>query len=502
MSHEIRTPINAIVGMTMIGKSAPDTEKKNYAFEKIEVASSHLLGVINDVLDMSKIEANKFELSDVEFDFEKMLQKVVNVIVFRINEKGQKFSVNLDSKIPQRLVGDDQRLAQVITNLLSNAVKFTPELGSVSLSLSALGEENGFCVIRIEVADTGIGISKEQQERLFTSFEQAESSTSRKFGGTGLGLAICKQIIERMNGEIWVNSELGEGSAFGFTAKLRPAPSESSLPAPIIMNDIRILIVDDDPDTREYFSEILMRMGITCVTAASGTEALTAIEENDKFDICFLDWIMPGIDGIELSRKIRAAGVDDPVIIMISAYDWISIEQDAKGAGINGFLSKPIFSSDVLNCISSHVSAKIISVADSTKRELVESFQGYRVLLAEDVEINREIVIGLLEPTLIEVECAVNGLEAVRKFSASPDRYDIIFMDIQMPDMDGLAATRCIRAMDNEKARKIPIIAMTANVFKEDVEKCLEAGMNNHIGKPIDINDMMDNLHRYLHPRS
>ncbi|MCL2539170.1 MAG: ATP-binding protein, partial [Oscillospiraceae bacterium] len=211
MSHEIRTPINAIVGMTMIGKTTPDTGKKDYAFERIEVASAHLLGVINDVLDMSKIEANKFELSNVEFDLEKLLQKIINVIVFRVNEKGQTLTISLDPKIPHRLIGDDQRLAQVITNLLSNAVKFTPEQGSISLSLRLNGEENGVCTIQVEVSDAGIGISPEQQKRLFVSFEQAESSTSRKFGGTGLGLAISKQIVELMNGEIWVNSQLGEG---------------------------------------------------------------------------------------------------------------------------------------------------------------------------------------------------------------------------------------------------------------------------------------------------
>ncbi|MCL1828074.1 MAG: response regulator [Oscillospiraceae bacterium] len=503
MSHEIRTPINAIVGMTMIGKSASGTEKKDYAFEKIEVASSHLLGVINDILDMSKIEANKFELSAVEFDFEKMLQKVVNVIVFRVNEKNQKLSVKLDPNIPQRLIGDDQRLAQVIANLLSNSVKFTPEQGSISIHLSLLGEENGLCTVKIEVTDTGVGISPEQQIRLFTSFEQAESSTSRKFGGTGLGLAISKQIVDLMDGEISVKSELGMGAVFVFTFKMERAKDKPGRPLlSENLKDVRILVADDDPETREYFIAIARQMGIACDTADGGQEALDALEQNEEYDICFVDWKMPGMDGIELSHRIRASGAKEPVIIMISAYDWISVEQNAKAAGVNGFLSKPLFPSDVIECIGSYVAEDTVSSEEDSGDENTKSFSGYRIILAEDVEINREIVLSLLEPTLLEIDCAVNGVEAVGIFSASPESYDMIFMDIQMPEMDGLTATRHIRALKTAKAAKIPIVAMTANVFREDIDKCLEAGMNDHIGKPIDFNEILNKLNKYLQPRS
>ena len=498
MSHEIRTPINAIVGMTMIGKSAPDGEKKNYAFEKIEVASSHLLGVINDVLDMSKIEANKFELSDVEFDFEKMLQKVIGINIFRVNEKDQHFTMNLDPRIPQWLIGDDQRLAQVITNLLSNAVKFTPAQGSISLRTRFVGEEDGLCTIQIEVSDTGIGISEEQRERLFASFEQAETSISRTYGGTGLGLSISKQIVDLMNGEIWVDSQLGEGSTFAFTVQMQRAPGDGDLPLPVSLKDIRLLVVDDERETREYFSALTERMGIECDTAVSGPEALEAFERGGDYDICFVDWQMPGMDGIELSSEIRAAGKDEPVIIMISAYDWNSVWQEATTAGVNGFLSKPVFSSDVVDCINKYAGKKIIFRQDSADSEREVSFAGYRILMAEDVEINREIVLALLEPTLLEIDCAVNGREALQVFSAFPERYDMIFMDIQMPEMDGLEAAERIRALDMAKAKEIPIIAMTANVFREDVEKCLKVGMNDHIGKPIDLDDMMKKLKKYL----
>ena len=369
MSHEIRTPMNAIIGMTMIGKTSKETVKKDYAFEKIEGASSHLLGVINDVLDMSKIEANKLELSCVEFSIEKMIQNIVGVMEFRTNEKKQSLTVSLDPKIPPALVGDDQRLSQVITNLLSNAAKFTPEYGKISLKLSLLEETGGAYTIQVEVADSGIGISPEQQARLFTSFEQAESSTSRKFGGTGLGLAISKRIVELMNGQISVKSELGKGAVFSFTVRLERA------------------------------------------------------------------------------------------------------EKTSAESGLN---------------------------ADGAPRDIDGIFSGKRVLLAEDVEINREIVLALLEPTEIEIDCAEDGVKALEMFTASPDKYDLIFMDMQMPEMDGLEATRRIRALDTPKARAIPIIAMTANVFKEDIEKGFYSGMNDHLGKPLVFDDLIKKLLQYL----
>ncbi|MCL2010750.1 MAG: cache domain-containing protein [Synergistaceae bacterium] len=366
MSHEMRTPMNAIIGMTSIGLSAADAERMRYCFTKIEGASKHLLGVINDILDMSKIEANKFDLSPVEFDFEKMLQHVTDVINFRVDEKRQKFTARIDGAIPKTLTGDDHRLTQVITNLLSNAVKFTPEEGIISLDARFLGEEDGVCAIRVSVTDTGIGISPEQQDRLFHSFAQAESSTTRKFGGTGLGLKISKSIVEMMGGEIWVESELGKGAAFAFTVQLERAPDKS---------------------------------------------AADAVDE-----------------------QIEDAQPDADV------------------------------------------------------------FAGFHALLAEDVELNREIVLALLEPVGLSIDCAENGAVAVRMFSEAPDKYDMIFMDLQMPEMDGYEATRHIREMDIPKAKTVPILAMTANVFREDVEKCLETGMNAHIGKPLEFDEIMDRL--------
>ncbi|MDR1566073.1 MAG: response regulator [Treponema sp.] len=380
MSHEIRTPMNAIIGMTAIARTSGDPAKKEYCLKKIEDASAHLLGVINDILDMSKIEANKFELSSVEFNFKKTLQKVVNVVNFRAEEKKQNLSVKISREIPPFLSGDDQRLAQVIANLLSNAVKFTPEEGSIRLE-AALEEGEGnedCCTVRVSVTDTGIGISPEQQSRLFSSFEQADSSTSRKYGGTGLGLAICRRIVGMMGGEIWVESEPGKGSSFIFTSVFKKAEGTSDQrPAPAV------------------------------------------------------------VEG-------------------------------------HGFEGKP------------------------------DDFSGSCVLLAEDMEINREIVLAFLEPAGLVIDCAENGLQAVERFAANPGRYGIIFMDIQMPGMDGYEATRRIRALEQEApgnrgfSKRVPIIAMTANVFKEDIEKCLLAGMDGHVGKPLEMEEVFVKLRQYL----
>jgi signal transduction histidine kinase len=375
MSHEIRTPMNAVIGMTAIGRRAEDRERKDYAFEKIDEASQHLLGVINDILDMSKIEASKYELFVEEFDFERMLRRVLDIVKFRSDEKHQALTMDIDGTIPQTLIGDEQRLAQVVTNLLGNAVKFTPDGGSVTVDTRFICEDYGVCTIQVSVTDTGIGLSAEQQERLFNSFQQAETDTSRKFGGTGLGLSISKSIVEMMGGEIRVESEQGKGSSFIFTFKAERG-----------IGDI------------------------------APSEAETEVEAESKSAI-------------------------DP------------------------------------GC-----------------------FEGYRILLAEDVEINREIMLSLLEPSRVAIDCAENGIEALRMFSASPEAYHLVIMDVQMPEMDGYEATRGIRSFGAPNSAAIPIIAMTANVFKEDIDKCLEAGMNDHLGKPVDIDEVCAKLRRYLLP--
>ncbi|MDR2124931.1 MAG: response regulator [Desulfovibrio sp.] len=500
MSHEIRTPLNAIIGMTALGMSAPGTERKDYCFGKIEDASVHLLGVINDILDISKIEANKFEIAPELFNFEKMLQKVVNVINFRVGEKQQNLIVSLDKNIPRMLIADDQRLAQVLANLLSNAVKFTPEGGTVRLDTRLLSEENGLCSIQIEVTDTGIGISDEHQARLFASFTQADSGIARKFGGTGLGLAISKHIIEIMGGRIWVVSELDKGSTFAFVIPARRGNSEKgrSLLNPDVRRDnMRVLAVDDMQEILEYFRDIAQRFGINCDIAPGGAEALELISRHGPYDMYFVDWKMPGMDGIELSRRIRDNASSKSVVIMISAGEWSSVEGMARDAGVYKFLAKPLFPSAILDCINECLGENTLPEEPDGQADNPDDFTGRCVLLAEDVEVNREIVLALLEPTGITIDCAENGDIAVDLFKAAPGRYDLIFMDMQMPEKDGLQATRSIRALDAPEAKTIPIVAMTANVFREDIEKCLEAGMNDHLGKPLDFNEVLKILRRY-----
>ena len=501
MSHEIRTPMNAIIGMTNIAKSAHSIERKDYALGKIGDASNHLLGIINDILDMSKIEADKLELHPETFVFEELLKKVINIINFRIVEKRQKLSVIIDESVPTALFCDDQRLAQVITNLLTNAVKFTPEKGTIILKSCLLKEENGIYEIQFSVTDTGVGISEEQRARLFNPFEQAESNTTRKYGGTGLGLTITKRIVEMMGGAITVSSVIGKGSTFTFTVKAQKPDKQTAnellLPNIVSVEKLRILIIDDDDDIREYFIDIAMRFNIPCDTASGGEEAVKLIKSGKTYDIIFVDWQMPGMNGIEFTRRMKEMGKNESVITMISSVEWHEIAEDAKDAGINIFLPKPILPSAIIECINKFFGIDLLN-EKQRNYDKADRFWGYRVLLAEDVEINREIVISLLEPTLLEIDTAENGAEAVRMFSENPEKYNIIFMDIQMPVMDGYDATRAIRTLDNRFAKTIPIIAMTANVFKNDVDECIKAGMNDHIGKPIDFDNVLHILRRHL----
>jgi len=509
MSHEIRTPMNAIIGMAAMGKSASDAERKDYCLTKIQSASKHLLGVINDILDISKIEANKFALSFAEFSFEKMLQNVVQSLSFRVDERGQDMKVYYDRAIPATLVGDDQHLAQVVMNFLSNAVKFTPEGGSISLHSRILDRNDEGCTVRVEVKDTGIGISQEQQRILFKSFQQADGNTARKYGGTGLGLAISKNIIEMMGGEVGVDSEMGKGSVFWFNVFLKYGEKREAVAeeahkggGEVNWDTIRILAVDDDPDVLAYFKEIATGLGVKhCDIANSGGEALAIIDKNGPYNIHFVDWKMPNMDGFELTKEIKKRARDDEKssVVMFSSIEWALIELPAKEAGVDRFIPKPIFPSNIADAINEAVGIRRIQRTEEKERDITGIFAGFRILLAEDAEINAEIVKSLLEPTSITVDCAANGIEAVKLFSEAPaDRYQLIFMDVQMPEMDGLEATRRIRALGTPHSKNIPIVAMTANVFKEDVDMCLEAGMNDHIGKPIDMDEMVGRLNKYL----
>jgi CheY-like chemotaxis protein/two-component sensor histidine kinase len=450
---------------------------------------------------MSKIEANKFELSYVDCHLEKILQKVANIINFRVEERSQELSVHVDLRLPAIIETDEQRLSQVLTNLLSNAVKFTHDGGTIHLNADLLDEQDDFCEIKFEVIDTGIGITPEQQARLFHSFVQADSSTSRKFGGTGLGLVISKRIVEMMGGNIWVRSEAGQGSTFTFTIKTKRKSEENthvnSLRSDITADNLRILVVDDSPEILEYFVHLTEKLHLHCDVAISGAEAYQMIHTNGNYDVYFIDWKMPKMDGIELTRRIKVLGMDPSVVVMISAAEWHVVEEEARAAGVDRFLQKPVFASTIINCINSYLGVK--ESIDKKNVTYDGIFKGKRLLLAEDVKINREIVKAQLAITQVQVDCAENGLETLEMFIAAADQYDMIFMDMQMPEMDGIEATQAIRALNLLKAKTIPIVAMTANVFREDIEKCIAAGMNDHIGKPLDFTVVVEKMKRYLY---
>ncbi|MDR1740491.1 MAG: response regulator [Synergistaceae bacterium] len=511
MSHEIRTPMNAIIGMTSIGVAAGDIERKNYCLGKITDASTHLLGVINDVLDMSKIEAGKLEISMTDFFLEKMLQRVADVVNFRMEEKNIDFRVRLSNDLPVAVVSDDQRLAQVVTNLLSNAVKFTPERGVITMDARVIERRpDGTYLLEFSVTDTGIGISKEGQAKLFKSFEQADGGISRKYGGTGLGLAISKRIVELLGGSIWVESEEGKGSSFIFRVPVKEGESERRrIPFDLAAagEPVRILAVDDSPEVLQYFASIADKINIKCDVAATGEQACQMLEKAEgDYSIVFVDWRLPGMNGVEFAKLIQDRYGDRVAVVMISSGDWSDIEEEARehGVKVRRFVPKPLFPSTIVDCISECLGIEErqddgAGVSAGVSKEAEPGcFDGRRILLVEDVEINREIVMTLLSDTRLAIDTAENGLEAVEAFGAAPERYDMIFMDVHMPEMDGYQATREIRSLPLPRARTVPIVAMTANVFREDVEKCLAAGMNDHIGKPVDLDDILTKLFKYL----
>lgn len=496
MSHEMRTPLNAIIGMSGIAAGNTDLEKVLYCVNKINEASHHLLGVINDVLDMSKIEANKMELISEEFNFEKALIRVANIINFRIDEKKQNFTVRTVD-IPNSLIGDEQRFLQVLTNLLFNATKFTREGGTIRVTVQLVEEIDNICEILVSVKDNGIGMNKEQQKRLFKPFNQADASTTRRFGGTGLGLAISKRIVEMMNGNIWVESEENVGSEFFFNFKMPKGKSISQrLLAPNKnWDNVKILAVDDDIDILNYFEEICAINKLHCETAVGAEAAIEKIKTNGCYDIYFVDFMMPNVNGIDLAAKIKSNSTNKSVVIMVSSAEWVTIKDDAVKAGVDKFLQKPLFQSTIVDAIN-----ECIGVPDDKPFDanVTYDFSGRQLLIAEDIEVNCEVVAALLENTKIKIDFAENGLRAVEMFNENPLKYDLIFMDVHMPEMDGYTATKEIRQSLKSRAQTIPIVAMTANVFKEDIDKCFAAGMNAHIGKPLDVLQINEIIRKYI----
>ena len=507
MSHEIRTPLNAVIGMLSIAMDTDDSKKIQSCLSKADSASKNLLALINDILDISKIEADKFELVYSDFDLEKMLINITNVVNIRVEEKHQNFVVNLNKDVPLSIFGDELRLSQIITNLLANSIKFTPEYGKVILSIEKAEEKGDEITLKIEIADSGIGISEEQQKQLFTSFEQADHSITQKFGGTGLGLAISKRIVELMDGAIWIESELNKGAKFIFTIKVKKGKEKihNELNLKIDRDNIRVLAVDDSDEVRAYFAHVMDYFNLPCDVAANGKEALELINKykDRSYNVFFVDWKMPGMDGIELAKKIGKIADESSVIIMLSEADWYSVETEAIAAGVKLFIPKPLFPSMLVDVINECLGTESVEIADKLQKKKAEksfNFADHTILVAEDNEINREILIAVLEKTGVSIDFAENGKIAVSMFEEHPDRYSLILMDVQMLEMNGYEATRAIRNLDHLQAKDIPIIAMTANVFREDIENCLSAGMDGHIGKPIDPDILYKTIKKHITP--
>jgi len=508
MSHEMRTPMNAIIGMTKIADSTDDMSKLRHCLSTIDNSSKLLLGIINDVLDMSKIEAGKFELENVPMNIEKMLINICNIVGENIEKKQLRFNVILGKNMELNFIADDLRLSQVITNLLSNAVKFTPEKGKITITVEEISRLDNFCTLRFSVADTGIGMTGEQIGRLFTSFEQADGSITRRFGGTGLGLAISKNIVEKMGGTIWVESEYGSGSTFIFEAKLElAAGGDKAAVNKTLAPNLRLLLVESDMDIRDRFLSIIEDFGIEGAdSAASSGEAVNLVDSafnaTRAYDKIFVDYNMPDMNGLDIVKQLDNKIDPDTVTLITSFLEWHRIENGAHAINIGRYITKPLFPSAVFAAIngSTTVTGPEMPEAGKAAPAVVPDFSSLHILLAEDVEINREIFIALLDDTGLSIDTAENGLVAVSKFRKEPLKYDLIIMDIQMPEMDGYGATRAIRDLDIPRAVSIPIIAMTANAFKEDIERCLATGMNDHLSKPIDKAAIIGKIKHYAKP--
>ena len=514
MSHEMRTPMNAILGMASIAKRSPSAERKEYCLDKITEASQHLLGIINDILDMSKIEAQKFELSQTVFSFEKMLQQAVNVVSFTAEKKEQSFVVEVDPNLPQYIVSDEQRLAQVIANLLGNAVKFTPNKGSVSLKANVAKITDDCCIIRFEVRDNGIGISVEQQKNLFASFGQADSSISRRFGGTGLGLAISKKIIELMGGQIRVTSEANKGATFVFEVKVVPSRQMDALPRlPGQLSDkpdysvLRVLVVDSSREVLESIKKKLYTAGVLhCSATTEASEALALVQkhENLAYSLAIIDAKLANDASLPLAREISRISLGKTVLVMATGMATPDAEQTPEDAIVENILHKPVFMSQLLEklnaCLEPNEDAltQATSGLESSAKQKMLDLANHRILIAEDIDINCEIIGALLEPTNASITFVQNGREAIEAFSREPDAFSLILMDLQMPEVDGHTATKTIRASGLPRATTIPIVAMTANVFQDDIDRSLAAGMNAHLGKPINLKELFATLKKFV----
>lgn len=499
MSHDIRTPMNAIVGMTAIATAhIDDPQQVQNCLKKITMSSRHLLGLINDVLDMSKIESGKMTLNEEFVSLREVMESIVSIVQPQVKAKHQKFNISIFNMTSENVHCDSVRLNQVLLNLLSNAIKFTPENGSIEVILHEETSPRGaeYVRIRIHVKDNGIGMSEDFRQHIFESFAREDNKRIHRTEGTGLGMAITKYIVDAMQGEISVKSEQGVGTEFQVVLDLMRAEERVE---DMVLPDWIMLVVDDDRQLCESTVDSLRSIGIRAEWVLDGENAVKLAtrhhREHNDYHVILLDWQLPDMDGIQTARELRKQLGDDVPILLISAYDWSEIEEEARAAGISGFLMKPLFRSTLFYGLKPYVDAEDERpVTEENKLQ----FSNKRVLVAEDNELNWEIANELLQDVGLELEWAENGEVCTELFRNSEvGYYDAILMDIRMPIMNGYEATDAIRAMDRPDA-SLPIIAMTADAYSDDIQRCLNHGMNAHVAKPIDIDEVVRILDKYL----
>ena len=501
MSHEIRTPMNAIIGLDNLAlrdETLSDTTREY--LEKINGSAKHLLGLINDILDMSRIESGRLVLRKEEFSFSEMLEQINTMVMSQCSEKGLTFECRITGRVDDYYIGDDMKLKQVLVNILSNAIKFTDAPGSVTFSIEKTNDYEGQSTLRFAIKDTGIGMSKEFLPKVFDSFAQEDSTRKNKYGSTGLGLAITKNIVELMNGSITVESEKGVGTEFVVVVTLRNCENPHADVDTFRAKDMHVLVVDDDPIACEHARLVLDESGVNTDICTDGMEALEMLEichaKHEPYNLVLLDWKMPEMDGIDVAKEIRKRYNNETTVIILTAYNWDEIMDEALHIGVDSFLAKPLFASSVIDEFLRIARRNSMSTGNEKRRA---SLEGRNILLAEDFIINAEIVKELMDIRGAKVEHAENGRIVVEMFENSvPDYYDAILMDVRMPEMDGLEATKAIRALKRPDAKTIPIVAMTANAFDEDVQRSLQAGMNAHLSKPVESEHLYKTLEELI----
>lgn len=500
MSHDIRTPMNAIVGMTAIATAHIDDRKQvQNCLRKITLSSKHLLGLINDVLDMSKIESGKLTLTTEQISLKEVVEGIVNIMQPQVKTKKQTFDIHVENILTESVWCDGVRLNQVLLNLLSNATKYTPEGGSIQLSLSEEKSPKGenYVRIHIKVKDNGIGMSPDFLKKIYESYSRADGARIHKTEGAGLGMAITKYIVDAMEGTIDIKSELDKGTEFFLRFDFEKAVAEEM---DMVLPSWNMLVVDDDELLCETATDTLKSIGIKAEWTLSGEKAIDLViqhhKKRDDYQIILLDWKLPGMNGIQIAKEIRRNLGDEVPILLISAYDWSEFEAEAREAGISGFISKPLFKSTLYHALRQYMGAETEN--DQTLNHNID-LSGRRILLAEDNELNWEVAKELLSDLGVELDWAEDGQICLDKFQRSPEGYyDAILMDIRMPHMTGYEATKAIRGLNHPNALSVPIIAMSADAFSDDIQHCLECGMNAHIAKPIDDIELTHILKRFL----